>query len=197
MQKEIVKYIFIYKNEIIKYKQNIKINNNLSRIDGYNYIHKIGIYGLNLFLRNKNINNDYKLDFIVELKKVPYYMYVERTTLTNDNFIFKLEPIIRIINDSKFEYNNIIITNTLKCNNFIIDEKCKEIKIIDDGINNFTEIQKNILDNLPLNIKNIYLLYNIKIYVNNLPFTTKRVYVYKNTNINLIKLPFNCKLIKI
>jgi hypothetical protein len=189
-------YIFIYNDEIIKYYQTIKFCKGLSRYNTYKYLDKVANYGLNMLLRDKNIG-DFKIDFIVWLESLPYYMYACRTTLDISNYIFRLEPIITIVEKNKFSYNNIAIANTFRCNNFIIGENITEFKIIDDGVNSFDESHLNLLDNLPFSIEKIYLLYNVIKPVNNLPFTTKKVYVYSNCNIDLIKLPFNCEIIKI
>lgn len=197
MSREIIKYIFIYKDEVTKYEQSIKVNCNFDRYNGYKYFDKVSMHGLNLFLRDKNIMGDFKIDFIVLFKKLPYYMYAERTTVSNDNFIFKLKPIITIVEKNKFAYNDVIFANTFRCNEFYVDENVTEFKIIDDGINDFDESHLNLLDNLPFNVEKIFLLYNVKNPIANLPFSIKKVYVYDNCDINLIKLPFDCEIIKI
>lgn len=197
MTRETIKYIFIENDEITKYEQQIRVNCVFDTYNGYKYFDKISIYGLNLYLRDKNIIDDYKIDFIVFFRSTYYFMYAERTTITNDEFIFKLEPIINIINKNKFIYGDTIFANTFRCNDFKIGEDVKQFKIIDDGVNNFDKTHNNLLDNLPFNIEKIYLFYDIKDSITNLPFTIKKVYVYDNCDINLIKLPFNCEIIKI
>jgi hypothetical protein len=197
MSREQIKYIFIYNNEITKYEQSIKVSCTFERHNGYKYFDKVSMYGLNLFLRDKNITGDFKIDFIVLFQKLPYYMFAERITVSNDNFIFKLEPIVTVIDNNKFTYNNIFFANTFRSNDFVIEEHITEIKIIDDGINNFDETQLNFLDNLPFGVENVYLLYNVKNYITNLPYSIKRIYVYEDCNIELIKIPFDCEIIKI
>ena len=197
MSREIIKYIFIYKDNITKYEQNIKVNCSFDRYNGYKYFDQVSMYGLNLFLRDTNLMDDFKIDFIVLFRNLPYYMYAERTTVSYNNFIFKLEPIITIIDKNKFAYNDVIFANTFRCNVFEVEENIKEFKIIDDGVNDFDETHLNLLDNLPFNVEKIFLLYNVKNTVANLPFSIKKVYVYDNCDINLIKLPFDCEIIKI
>jgi hypothetical protein len=124
-------------------------------------------------------------------------MYACRTALDIDNYIFRLDPIIKIVEKNKFAYNDIVIANTCRCNDFIVEDSTTEFKIIDDGINKFDESHLNLLDNLPFSVERVYLLYNVKIPVNNLPFGTKKVFVYDDCDLDLIKLPFDCHVIKI
>ena len=79
------------------------------------YLDKIAMYGFNLFLRDVNPNTDFRMDFIVYINDTPYYMYVERIQKTDGNFIFNLKPIIKIIEDNNFTYDNIFIANTYRC----------------------------------------------------------------------------------
>ena len=150
-----------------------------------------------MFLRDKNIVDDFKIDFIVWHDAFPYYMYACRTALDIDNYIFRLEPIITIVEKNKFAYNDVVIANTCRCNDFIVGDNTAEFKIIDDGINKFDESHLTLLDNLPFSVEKVYLLYDVKRPVHNLPFGTKKVFVYDDCDINLIKLPFNCDIIKI
>jgi hypothetical protein len=124
-------------------------------------------------------------------------MYAECTDLLNDKFIFMLKPLSSIVQDRKFNYNNILITNTCKNNNIIINDDVTEIKIIDDGINKFDEEYNDILNNLPFTVEKIYLLYNIKKFVANLPYTIKTIYIYDICDISLIKVPFNCNIVRL
>lgn len=197
MSRENIKYIFIYNDVIYKYEQSIKVNCEFGKYNGYKYLDKVSIYGLNIFLRDKDINSDFKIDFIVIFRKSPYYMYAERTTITNDNFVFKIDPIITIVKKNKFIYNDIFFTNTFRCNDLTIEDNITEFKIIDDGVNEFDETHINLLDNLPFTIEKIYLLYNVKNPIVNLPFSVKKVFVYDTCDTSLIKLPFNCEIIKI
>lgn len=196
MSKQVI-YIFIYKDKIYKYNKVIKLNSNLSRYEVYKYIGNIANYGLNRFIRDKNIDGDFKIDFIVFLEKLPYYMYAERTTNSSNDFLFRLDPIIKIVKNNKFSYNDIVIANTYRCNDFTIPEETLEFKIIDDGINKFDDTHSNLLDNIPYSVEKVYLLYNVKTPVTNLPFSTKKVYVYEDCDTELIRLPFNCELVKI
>ena len=161
MSKQVI-YIFIYKDEIFKYSQIIKFSKGLSRHDTYKYLDKVAQYGLNMFLRDKNITDDFKIDFIVWHDAFPYYMYACRTALDIDYYIFRLEPIITIMEKNKFTYNDIVIVNTCRCNDFIVGDNITEFKIIDDGINKFDESHINLLDNLPFSVERVYLLYDVK-----------------------------------
>jgi hypothetical protein len=197
MGRETIKYIFIYKDIVTKYEQNIKLNYDFDRRNGYKYFDKVSMYGLNLFLRDNDIMTDFKIDFIVLFRKLPYYMYAERTMVSVNDYIFRLEPIITIIANNKFAYNDVVFANTFRCNDFEVEETVTEFKIIDDGINDFDETHLNLLDNLPFTVEKIFLLYNVQNPVANLPFSIKKVYVYDNCNIDLIKIPFDCEIIKI
>jgi hypothetical protein len=197
MNREIIKYIFIYNDEIIIYEKSIKVNCSFDRYSCYEYLDKFAIYGLNNFLRDKNILNNFKVDFIIIFRKLPYYMYSERTSISNENYIFNLKPIIKIIEKNKFEYEDTIITNTYRCNNLEVKENIKEFKIIDDGVNEFDESHANLLDNLSYNVEKIYLLYDVKNPITNLPFSIKKIFVYENCNMELIKIPFGCEIVKI
>jgi hypothetical protein len=192
-----VTYIFIYNDEIYKYNQILKLNSNLSRYEVYKYIGSIANNGLNRFMRDRNIDGDFKIDFIVWFKDLPYCMYAERTTKTTDDYLFRLEPIIKIVENNKFSYNDIVIANTYRCNDFSVPDDIIEFKIIDDGINNFDDSHSNLLDNLPFSVEKVYLLYNVKTPVTNLPFSIKKVYVYENCDTELLRLPFDCELVKI
>ena len=149
-----------------------------------------------MFMRDINVEDNFQIDFIMSINRIPYFMYVKK--ITNGEIVnCEIESIISIIKNNNFAYDNIFITNTYRCNNIKISDDYTEIKIIDDGINEFNETHINLLENLPYSIEKVYLFYQIKLPVNNLPFTTQKVYVLENTDENLIKLPFNCKLIKI
>jgi len=184
---------------VTSYEQIIKLNSSydFDRRDGYKYFDKVSIYGLNKFLRDENINDDFKVDFIVLFRKLPYYMYAERTTISNNDFKFRLEPIITIIEKNRFVYNDTMFANTFRCNELRVGENITDLKIIDDGVNDFDESHLNLLDNLPFTVEKIYLLYNIKNHIANLPFSIKKVYVYGECDTNLIKIPFDCEIIKI
>jgi hypothetical protein len=199
MSKQII-YIFIYQDTIFKYNQSIRLNCNLSRYDAYKYIDSIAKYGLNRFIRDQNLDSNFAIDFIVWFERYPYYMYAERKTITSNSssdYLFSLEPIITIMKNNKFAYNDIVIANTFRCNDFVVEDDTREFKIIDDGINKFDESHLNLLDNLPFSIEKVYLLYNITKPVNNLPFTTKKIFVYDSCDMDLIKIPFDCEVIKI
>jgi len=147
-------------------------------------------------MRDINVEDNFQIDFIMSINRIPYFMYVKK--IRNGEIVnCEIESIISIIKNNNFAYDNIFITNTYRCNNIKISDDYTEIKIIDDGINEFNETHINLLENLPYSIEKVYLFYQIKLPVNNLPFTTQKVYVLENTDENLIKLPFNCKLIKI
>lgn len=149
-----------------------------------------------MFMRDINVEDNFQIDFIMSINRIPYFMYVKK--IRNGEIVnCEIESIISIIKNNNFAYDNIFITNTYRCNNIKISDDYTEIKIIDDGINEFNETHINLLENLPYSIEKVYLFYQIKLPVNNLPFTTQKVYVLENTDENLIKLPFNCKLIKI
>ena len=67
MVREIIKYIFIEADKITKYEQSIRVTEFYSTRDGYKHFDKISIYGLNLFLRDKELMGDSDSDFIVLL----------------------------------------------------------------------------------------------------------------------------------
>ena len=193
--REKLNFIFIYKEKIYnyEYEANLAVS---SRYANYFCLSKIANYRLNMFLRDINIEDDLQIDFIMSINRIPYFMYVKK--ISNGEIVnYEIDPIISIIKNNNFLYDNIFITNTYRCNNIKISDDYTEIKIIDDGINEFNETHINLLENLPYSIEKVYLFYEIKLPVNNLPFTTKKVYTLENTDENLIKLPFNCKLIKI
>lgn len=190
-----INFIFIYNEKIYKYEQIVNLSIGTRR-DNYMHLDKIANFRLNMFIRDANIDNDLKIDFIISINNFPYFMYLKKIT-NGETVNYEIEPIIKIIKNNHFTYNDIFITNTYRCNNIKISENFTELKIINDGVNDFDETHVNLLDNLPLSIEKVYLFYEIKLPVNNLPFTTQKVYVLENTDENLIKLPFDCELIKI
>ena len=193
-----IEYIFIYRDIVSKYEKKLKGIFDYNKKNNYKDIDKLAIYGLNLFLRDNDIMDDFKIDFILLIWNYsPIYMYAERTTVSNDNFIFKLVPIITIIDKNKFIYNDIMLINTIGSNKLEIEENIIELKIIDDGRYEFDDSYLYLLDNLPFNVEKIYLFYNIKKPINNLPFSIKKLFVYDNCDMDLIKIPFNCEVIKI
>lgn len=193
--REKLNFIFIYKEKIYNYEYQAKLAVS-SRYANYFCLSKIANYRLNMFIRDINLEDDLKLDFIMSISGIPYFMYVKK--IRNGEIVnYEIEPIISIIKNNNFTYDNIFITNTYRSNNIKISDDYTEIKIIDDGINDFNETHNNLLENLPYSIEKVYLFYEIKLPINNLPFTTQKVYVLDNTDDNLIKLPFDCKLIKI
>lgn len=194
MRKEIL-YIFMHNDNIYKYIQFVYLNDGISRYDTYMYLEKLSMYVINLFIRDHNIPDDFKMDFTICIDKNPYYMYVERINDEYNNYSFTLKPLIHLMENNQFSYNDMTIANTYRCNNFIVPADIVEFKIIDDGINDFDDSHVNILDNLPFTVEKIYLLYNVKTPITNLPFSTKKVYVYKNCDSELIRLPFDCELV--
>jgi hypothetical protein len=192
-----LKYIFFYNNKIIKYDDKVKINSFYDIKKSYDYFNKISIRGINWFIRDNNITDDFIVDFIVYYENTHFFMIATRKKLPDGNFLFLLEPLMFNIENNKFSYNNVIITNTCRCNNFEIKDYITEIKIVNDNINEFDETQMNFLDNLPYSVEKIYLFYDIKKPVANLPHFIKKIYVYDTCNTDLIKVPFDCELIKI
>ena len=198
-----IKYIFIYRDVVSKYEKDLRYIFYFKK-DNYKYIDKLAIYGLNLFLRDNDIIDDFKIDFLIYMDTsssppivTPICMYAERTTVSYDNFIFKLVPIITIIDENKFIYNDIMFINTIRSNKLEIGENIIELKIIDDGILEFDNSYLYLLDNLPFNVEKLYLFYNIQKPIDNLPFSIKKLFVYDNCDMDLIKIPFNCEVIKI
>jgi hypothetical protein len=192
MSREIIKYVFVYDNKKYVYEQSIKLNNYVDRYSSYKYLNSIAIYGLNLFLRDTQINNDFKFDFTVIYKNFRYSMHAERNEMSNENYKFMLEPIISVIKNGIFSYDNVMFINSPRSNTLTFDDEITDLKIIDDGITKFDESQINILDNLPYTIENLYLFYNLKNPIRNLPHTIKNIYVYENSDTDLIKIPYEC-----
>lgn len=196
-------YIFIYNNLIYKYNQKTRLNCILilKKSNAYDYLDKLAMYGINHFLQNVELD-DFEIDFIMVLQKIPYYMYGRRKQISESNYTFEIIPITKmnsVIQTNQFNYKNVQICNTYTINNFVSNDKITELKIIDDGVNKFDEENITLLDNLQFTIETLYLLYNINNSVSNLPYNLKKIYVYNNTNLNLnlIKISFGCKLILI
>lgn len=189
-----ISYIFIYKEKIYKYKQRLNVHHFLSRYDTYMYLDKIAYGGINMFMREMQLENEFKLDFIVYLFCVPYVVYAERKINSDGSYCFNVIPIIKLLESNKFIYNDVAVVNTYRGNHLNIEDEIVNFKIIDDGVNKFDETHVNILDTLTLSIENIFLLYNVKLPINNIPFSAKNIYVYENTNIDLIKVPFGCNV---
>ena len=128
--REKLNFIFIYKEKIYnyEYEANLAVS---SRYANYFCLSKIANYRLNMFLRDINVEDDLKIDFIMSINRIPYFMYVKKI-IDGDMVNYEIEPIISIIKNNNFAYDNIFITNTYRSNNIKVSEDYTEIKIIDD-----------------------------------------------------------------
>jgi len=134
---------FIYKEKIYnyEYEANLAVS---SRYANYFCLSKIANYRLNMFMRDINVEDNFQIDFIMSINRIPYFMYVKK--IRNGEIVnCEIESIISIIKNNNFAYDNIFITNTYRCNNIKISDDYTEIKIIDDGINEFNETHINLL----------------------------------------------------
>ena len=93
-------YIFFYNDKIFKYKQTTRLNVGLSRVDVYNYLNNLAQCGVNLFLRDVELDN-FEIDFMIILDKIPYFMYVKRESDTYLNCTYVSNPITKIDSEVK------------------------------------------------------------------------------------------------